>query len=104
MKQSKLFIEKPLIDGYDERSVVYEIMTKEGFDLNAKIEHEKGDLKPWIVVDADKRIIVTFADNVAQDQVEKMKLSADDVFVCFDSALDDTAKVNLGRGINIKTI
>ena len=48
-KQAKLFIDQPLVAGYDERSVVYEILIKEGFDLNAKVTREKGDLQPWIV-------------------------------------------------------
>lgn len=103
-KQAKLFMEKPLVDKYNEQSVVYEILVKEGFGLNTKIEQEKGDLKPWIAMDGDKKLVVTFVDKVSQEQVEKLKLSTDDVFVCFDSALDDTGKVNVGREINIKTI
>jgi adenine-specific DNA-methyltransferase len=47
--QLRLFAEKPLADGYDEESVVYEIMVKEGIDLNAPVEKKKGMLSPWIV-------------------------------------------------------
>ena len=104
LKTSKLFLEKPLVDKYDEKSVVYEILLKEGFDLNSKIEQEKGDLKPWIVTDGDKRIFVSFAGKVSKEQVEKLKLSENDTFVCFDSALDDTTKVNIGRNINVRVI
>jgi adenine-specific DNA-methyltransferase len=104
LKTSKLFLEKPLNDKYDEKSVAYEILLKEGFDLNDKVEQEKGDLKPWIVTGAEKKLFVTFAKDVTREQVEKLKLSENDTFVCFDSALDDTTKVNIGRNINIKTI
>ncbi|MFA7252601.1 MAG: site-specific DNA-methyltransferase [Candidatus Paceibacterota bacterium] len=104
LKTSKLFLENPLVDKYDEKSVVYEILLKEGFDLNSKIEQQKSDLKSWIVIDGDKNLFVTFVENVTKEQVEKLGLSENDTFVCFDSSLDDTTKVNLGRYINVKVI
>lgn len=104
LKESKLFIEKPLVDSYDEKSVVYEILEKEGFGLNAKVEQEKGDLKPWVVTEDERKLIVTFANKVSKENAEALKLSDNDIFVCFDNALDDTTKVNIGRSINIKTI
>jgi adenine-specific DNA-methyltransferase len=104
LKTSKLFLDKPLVDKFDEKSVVYEILVKEGFDLNNKVEQEKGDLKPWVVIGIDKKIVVTFAEKIFKEQVEKLKLSENDTFVCFDSALDDTTKVNLGRNLNVKVI
>ncbi len=104
LEQSKLFVEHPLVDEYDERSVVFEILVKEGFDLNASVVQEKGDLSLWVVTDGDKKLVVTFAKKVTKEQVEKLKLSASDTFVCFDSALDDTGKVNVGRVGNVKTI
>lgn len=104
-KQMKLFLEKPLIEGYDEKSVVYEILLKEGYDLNSKVTQEKsGNIKYWQVVDEDKKLLVTFEKKVTKDQVESLKLTEEDTFVCFDSALDDTAKINIGRNLNIKVI
>ena len=104
LEQSKLFIENPLIDNYDEQSVVYEILEKEGFGLNAKIEQLPGDLHPYMVTENDRKLVVTFEKQVSKEQVENLKLSLDDTFVCFDSALDDTGKVNIGRVVSIKTI
>lgn len=104
LKQSKLFIEKPLVDGYDEKSVVYEILEKEGFGLNAKIEQEKGDLKPWVVAEGERKLVVTFSKKVSKENVDALKLSEHDIFVCFDSALDDTTKVNIARNVNFKVI
>jgi hypothetical protein len=49
-------------------------------------------------------LFVTFADKVTKDKVEKLKLSLDDLFVCFDNAMDDSEKVNVGRIINLKVI
>lgn len=101
LKQSKLFIEQPLVKGYDEKSVVYEILVKEGCDLNAKVV-KTDDL--WTITDNGKKIVVTFAQKVTQEQVKALELSETDTFVCFDNALDDTTKVNIMRGVNLKVI
>ncbi len=104
-KQMKLFLEKPLIDGYDEKSVVYEIFLKEGYNLNSKVNQEKsGNMKYWQVVDEGKKLLVTFEKKVTKDQVESLKLSEENTFVCLDSALDDTTKINIGRNLNVKVI
>jgi len=104
-KQMKLFLEKPLVDGYDEKTVVYEILLKEGFDLNSKVTQEKGaNIKYWQVVDDNKKLLVTFENKITKDQVESLKLTEEDTFVCLDSALDDTTKINIGRNLNVKVI
>jgi len=103
--QMKLFAEKPLVDGYDEKTVVYEILTKEGFDINAKVEEKTVEkMKVWIISDSEKKMFVSFAKKLAKEQVESLKLAESDTFVCFDSALDDTTKVNLVRNFNLKVI
>ncbi len=111
-KQSKLFIEKPLVDNFDEKSVVYEILVKEGFDLNSFIkEPDKASKLPlWIIIDTGeqaRKMVVTFADKITQkDIIETDYISHTDneIFVCLDSALSDTEKVNIGRNVNLKTI
>lgn len=104
IEQSKLFIEKPLIDNYNEESVVNEILLKEGFNLNSKIEKGNGILKEYIVNSGEKNIFITFAKKVSKEEVEKLGIKESDTFVCFDSALDDTTKVNIGRSINLRVI
>lgn len=103
--QMKLFAEKPLLDEADEAEVVYELLVKEGFWLNALVkEVTVGDLKVWKVLDEGRGLAITFASQVSQRQIEFLKLTDADTFVCFDSALDDTTKVNLVRNFNIKVI
>ena len=103
--QMKLFVEKPLVDGYDEKTVVYEILVKEGFDLNAKAEEKIIEkMKLWIVSDSEKKMFVSFAKKLTKEQVESLKLAESDTFVCLDNALDDTTKVNITRNFNVKTI
>lgn len=103
--QMKLFVDKPLIDGYDERAVVYEVLLKEGFDLNSKATKEKnGTLELWRVADKERTITVTFGKKITREQVESLKLTPADIFVCFDSALDDSTKLNIARGMNVRVI
>lgn len=111
LQQSKLFIENPLVDNYDERSVVYEILVKEGFDVNSLIKGpENNDKLPlWVVIDTgdrSRKLSVTFANKVTESDVAETGIGSTDneIFVCFDNALDDTTKVNLGRKVSVKTI
>ena len=105
IKQVRLFLEKPLIDGYDKKSVIYEILEKEGFDLNSKIKTIKKDgITYYQVVDSDKEMAITFANKLTKEKIEGLELPKDTTFVCFDNALDDTTKVNLMRNLAVKTI
>lgn len=112
LEQSALFAEKPLMDKFDEKSVVYEILLKEGFDLNSDIVPPAGDKKGlsiWTVLDKGERpqkMHITFAKKVTQEDLAKTGIGETDneIFVCFDSALDDTTKVNIVRNLNVKVI
>jgi adenine-specific DNA-methyltransferase len=108
LKQSKLFVEKPLVDHYDERAVIHEILLKEGFDLNAHIEDKttRGDISYYRVRDPeiDQTIYISFTGKITQSAINDIGMEQNATFVCFDNALDDTTKVNVGRNINIKTI
>jgi len=106
--QLKLAIEKPLVDGYDEKSVVYEILTKEGFSLNSQVSQAvipvKAGVYVWVVADGERKIVVSFAKQINKEQVDAFGLTEADIFVCLDSAMDDTTKVNIARNLNVKVI
>lgn len=104
-KQMQLFAEKPLVDSWDEKAVVYEVLEKEGFSLNSKVEKiEQAGNEFWSVKDGDRKMIISFAEKITQEQVVSLKLSEETLFVCFDSALDDSEKVNLMRNCNLKVV
>lgn len=106
LDQSKLFVEKPLTNKYDEKSVVYEILTKEGFDLNSSVilNEKVKSFAFWEVKDGEKKMFITFTNKITQENVEKLNLTEKDIFVCFDSSLDDSTKVNLSRNVDIRVI
>jgi adenine-specific DNA-methyltransferase len=104
-KQTKLFLDNPLTDKYDEESVVHEILLKEGFDLNSAVKKTKlGGLAVWEITDGERKLVVSFAKELSKKQIESLGLAASDTFVCFDSALDDTTKVNAARNLIVKVI
>ena len=104
--QMKLFAEKPLADNAEENSIVYEILLKEGFDLNAKVikTDTKNKKRVFIVEDMNRRLFISLAESFSGEEVAELTLWNADTFVCFDSALDDTTKVNLARNFTIKVI
>ncbi len=103
--QEKLFVEKPLVDGYRDESVVYEVLLKEGFDLNAEVKKEtRGDITVWSVVSDNSKMLVTLAPRLTREQIDSLGLAQEDTFVCFDSALDDSVKMNVARGVRLKVI
>lgn len=104
-KQAELFTRMPLVDNYDEEAVVYEVLLKEGFNLNASIKQGKsGSLAAWTVTEGDRKMVVTFTKKVTAEQVKALKLTEKDTFVCLDSALDDSTKVNISRNMVVNVI
>ncbi len=109
IKQSKLFTEKPLVDNFQEQNVAHEILLKEGFDLNTVVEGQKiitGVIEYYRATDPEtsQTIYISFSDKITKTAIDQIGMEENATFVCFDNALDDTTKVNVGRNINIKTI
>ena len=103
LEQAQLFVDKPLIDNYRKIDVVFETIVKEGFALSSKISGEQ-DGKKWKIQDGERKMIVDFGDKVKFEDVEKMKLNENDIFVCFDSALTDNDKINISKSVNLKVV
>ena len=103
LQQAKLFIEQPLVDGYNETDVIYEIILKQGFSLNADIEQRDGF---YIVSDAgtEQKIYVTFAQKINETDIEKSGITSNDMLVCFDAALTDSQKINFNKRYNLRVI
>ncbi len=100
-KQSKL------IDDINEVSLIYENIVKEGLSLNSKIEESKlGKNKIYTISGDEQELMLCLDKNIDAKTVSEMtrKDYKNKVFICFDTALDDTAKANLGLNLELKTI
>lgn len=100
-KQVSLFEEVNVLD------VIYENIVKEGFSLNAKIVESKIALNTVSVVsDGEMQFLICLDKKISEEAI-RVLTGADykgKTFICFDTALDDTAKANLGLNIELKTI
>lgn len=96
-----------LFDEVNASDVIYENIVKEGFSLNAKIAVSKiAENTVSIVSDGEMQFLICL-DKKINDGAIRALTEAEykgKTFICFDSALDDTAKANLGLNIELKTI
>ncbi|MBI5353697.1 MAG: site-specific DNA-methyltransferase [Chloroflexi bacterium] len=95
----------PLVRGWKEEDVLYEVALKEGYGLNVVVEDTniKGIQK---VSDPDKEqsFYLCLADTVKMKDVKPLNLKKDDLFICRDIALNDETAANLSLQCRLKTI
>ena len=107
-EQLQIFSGNPLITGWIPENVIYEIAIKEGYRLNSLIEQVKGIDRNTIfrVTSADQKQVfyICLDEELFQDEIDKLGLTSDVLFVCFDQALDDTKASNLALQCRLKTI
>ncbi len=98
----------PLVPGWEPEKVIWEVVVKEGFDLNSRIEKVseiKGNTVHQ-VSDSERRqsFRICLDDVLKSATIKALTLSKDDLFICRDKALDDEAAANLALQCRLKTI
>ena len=106
--QIRLLSDNPLVEGWTPENVIYEVALKEGYQLESSIEQIKEVAQNTIfrVSSADKKqsFFICLDTELFQDDIDKLGLTNDDLFVCLDQALDDTQAANLALQCRLKTI
>lgn len=106
-KQMEAFND-PLVEGWKSENVLYEVAIKEGFGLNIQTEHiesVKGQEVHRVTdPDRERSFYLCLDDKLNIDALAPLKLTQDDLFICRDIALDDTAAANLALQCRLKTI
>ena len=107
-EQIRLFSDNPLIEGWKPEDVIYEVAIREGYRLDGLIEPVAGIEKNTIyrVVSANKQqsFFICLDIELFQDDLNKLGLTSEDLFVCRDQALDDTKAANLALQCRLKTL
>jgi adenine-specific DNA-methyltransferase len=104
------YFDRGLEDGADPLHVIYEVILKEGYSLNAHIEPLDMPANQVYRVsqpeaDAEERFFYVCLDDHVQDAtLDALHLDKDTVFICLDTALDDSQKVNLAMQCLLKVI
>ena len=98
-----------LAAGWKPENVIWEVALREGFSLTARVEKLskiKGGAVFWRVTDPDRNqhFTITLDGQLTFDAVAALHLSKDDLFVCRDTALDDTLAANLALQCRLKVI
>jgi len=105
LKEQLTLFEDPLIKNYKDIDVIYEIILKEGYSLNSKIqEFSEKPNKIYKVIDDEFFFYVTLGKKLNEKSISELKLDKNTMFVCLDSALDDSQKTNLDRLCKLRTI
>lgn len=106
-EQMAIYVD-PLVDGWKPENVILEAALREGYSLTAKIEQVPGLTRNriYLVSDPDKgqRFHICLDDSLNPDDIKRLKLTRDDLFICRDSALDDEKAANLALQCRLKTI
>jgi len=104
-----LWINEPLVGEWKPIDIAFEMMLKEGFDLNSKIEEMKikGN-KFFHVVDEKQKLgfYMSLDEKISEEAIEEIRTPEyrDKVFVFLDKALSDNDKINLSAFVRLKVI
>ena len=97
-----------LCDDWRVEDVLYEIALKEGYPLDSKIEEVTGlqtnTVFRIVAPDGMQTFHVCLDEELAETDIERLRLSKDSVFICRDIALTDTLAANLALQCRLKTI
>ena len=97
-----------LISGWKPESVIWEVALREGYSLTSRIEKvpETGKQTFWRVTDPDREqsFVVCLDDALTLEAVRALKLPKDALFICRDTALDDTLSANLALQCRLKVL
>jgi len=104
-----LWIDQPLVDGWKNIDVVYEVILKEGLNLNSKIEEVKiKNNNFYYVQDVEQGLdfYISLDEKIDKETIEEIRTAKykNKMFVLNDSALTDDDKINLTSSVRFKVI
>jgi adenine-specific DNA-methyltransferase len=98
----------PLVAGWKPGNVIWEVALREGFGLKTRFApRDLGNgntVYDAIDPDTGQKFIICLDDKILGDLSKHCELTLEDLFVCRDVALDDSAAANLGLQCRLKTI
>lgn len=107
IKQMEAFADT-LMPGWKAEAVIWEVALREGYPLTASIAAigEASPPKFWRVSDTEsgRAFTICLADHIDLEAVKPLGLTPKDLFVCRDTALDDTVAANLALQCRLKVL
>jgi adenine-specific DNA-methyltransferase len=98
----------PLVADWKPDNVIWEVALREGFGLNTRFvprDLANGN-KVYDVLDPStgQKFIICLDERIDAELIKYCELTLEDLFVCRDVALDDSAAANLALQCRLKTI
>lgn len=105
LKQMEAFADT-LVPGWKADDVIWEVALREGYPLTASVAPLDAPAKCWRVSDTDagRAFTICLAEHIDLAAVKPLGLAKDDLFVCRDTALDDTVAANLALQCRLKVL
>lgn len=105
LKQMEAFADT-LVPGWKADDVIWEVALREGYPLTASVAALDSPAKCWRVSDADagRAFTICLAEHIDLAAVKPLGLAKEDLFVCRDTALDDTVAANLALQCRLKVL
>ncbi|HMS22693.1 MAG TPA: site-specific DNA-methyltransferase [Candidatus Levybacteria bacterium] len=109
LKELGLYVDQPTVIAANTLDIVYEIILKNGFSLNSKIDELKlGSNNFYKVTDAENEleIHVSLDSKIEDVSVEVIRTTEykGKTFVFYDNALTDSQKINLNTFVKLQVI
>jgi adenine-specific DNA-methyltransferase len=106
-RQMELHLD-PLVEGWREKDVLYEVALKEGYSLTSLVKNVEGvsENNIWKITDEDKEqsFYICLDNDIEENALKTLELKADHIFICRDKALTDELAANLALQCNLKVI
>jgi len=104
-----MFVDQPLVSGWQKIDVIYEVMLKEGLNLNSQIEQVKiKENSFYYINDTEQNLnfYLCLEDKIKNETIEEIRTSKykGKMFVFLDRALTDSDKINLSAFVRLKVI
>lgn len=104
-----IWVDQPLVSDWKEVDVVYEVILKEGLNLNSKIEKIKiKDDEFYYVKDEEQNLdfYISLQDKFTSNTIEEIRTTKykGKMFVFLDKSLTDSDKINLSAFVRLKVI
>ncbi|MFQ5340718.1 MAG: site-specific DNA-methyltransferase [Anaerolineae bacterium] len=121
LEQQLILFEGGLEAGAEPLDVIYEVILKEGHGLNARIEplaletnqvyrvtdeasQVTGTSEVPVTSGDERSFYICLDDEIHDATIDRLDLGRETVFICLDTALDDSKKVNLTMQCILKVI
>ncbi len=92
----------------EDRDLIWEAAIREGYGLTARVERVAAvtGSRVWQVSDADRdqSFFICLAQKIALEPLRALNLAHDNLFICRETALDDTTGANLALQCRLKTL